>query len=751
MTESIAAQFMKLGNFMQMAGGAGMQMRAPFITSGCLPFGGSIYCGGDAMGSALVEEWGRRNALQAMLTNAANNPVNPNATPQGNTQLKSTNPAECFKKLNNATLKKLQDLEKSIKEAQTKFEEAKRTNNKEQKSAIAKRLNALKAEYTKLERTISSSSVSKKYGKEFNFYTNISEYELESIKSSNQSIEQTKKDLQRLERELEQQKMAIMQKMQQLQATGRNPNEVPQELKDKALAKEQEINELRQQLSDQITELDNYVRKAGESTEDVDPEVAKAERGIDEAGKAEQAKRKQEAQGKEKIAQIIAGSIYKDGKVNDRNTILKALEGLKEYKQADKEAVVDFLLEKAKEKGKEEEFNKYLTSKEFYTDTQTKFSADDYRLILLEKVYDQKFGKKGAFRANFVSNYDKDKTGLKPLKTALVNTTIMDNDIMTSTLELLKNNKKNKSLQSMVTEILEGIVKQSGKWNKKDNETELKTLKATLENYKDLAKINEGGITEDLYKDAIAKIDAILAGKQNPASVPTSAPAGTSTPGAGNNNGNPTPAPANGAPSNTSSTNANSLITKHTKDGKIDYKGLLNDIEQMQNTQEALTYLEKIGSNIPENQKDYFKKVLLKVQTALINDEEVNQARNELAENLTNDKSEETIARMSDAMILKLVAEKNIGDLLYNGTNSEHKNAFVALTKRIDEIARYTKNGRIYIENGVCGYYANTKKNGLPVSAESNENIYKSVTSYYGGNCFKVVEDLAKEILKKQQ
>ena len=239
-TESLPALLMQTGSLLQALGGQNMQARAMANNwNNCMGYG-PIFGMDAGVAQTLnnYNSWAAQERYNMDLARLLGNiPATGNysqsSSPFGGEQLRSENPAECFQKLNNETLKKLQDLEQEIKTEQEKFEKAKADKNNDEKSAAAKHLNKLRDDYRKLERTISSSSVSKKYGKEFSFYTNLSENELETIKYNNSDISQMKKDIEKLERELQQCQIEVQQKMQQLQATGRNPNDVPQELKDK--------------------------------------------------------------------------------------------------------------------------------------------------------------------------------------------------------------------------------------------------------------------------------------------------------------------------------------------------------------------------------------------------------------------------------------------------------------------------------------------------------------------------------------
>ena len=510
---TIPQQLAQLGGILQMSAQADMQARAMANNWNNCMFGSCPLFGMDPAVAQTVGNYNRwaaqENYNMDLARHLSNIPPAGNYSQSSSTfggeQLRSENPADCFQKLNNETLKKLQDLEKEIKAEQEKFEQAKEAKNNDEKSAVAKRLNKLRDEYRKLERTVSSSSVSKKYGKEFNFYTNLSENELETIKYNNSDISQMKKDLQKLESELQQYHMEVQQKMQQLQATGRNPNEVPQELKDKVFAKEQEIKDLKEELSKKITELENYIKKAGESTDDVDWDVAQVEA---ESEKTQAAKEKEKKEN-EKI-------------VTSLDDAVKAIQDKNKYDSNTVAAIETFLKEQKGEKS-DEEFKADMQSTEFFKNVTSKFkgiNATDKSLAILESIYDKLLGQ-GSFKTNWAASASNSLTGTENLIKALAQTAANDTESMKKTLSLATADKapdmaKNLAQQTLAT--VNGILNSDKYKNPTDEQKNvLNQLKTNLKEFETGLKAIPACKGE--YENAINKIDSILNNKNAADSV----------------------------------------------------------------------------------------------------------------------------------------------------------------------------------------------------------------------------------------
>ena len=144
----------------------------------------------------------RRNFMYQSIAQAANMPTNGQSptAPQAPAQ----NNSEPLKKLTNENLNRLKDLEEQIKAKQEEYDAAVKNDDKKAQSDLAKDIYGLREEYQKAEKDVLGSSVSKKYDKEFNFYTNLGEKELEVIKNEYSKIDDENKRLQNLEQQLAQ-------------------------------------------------------------------------------------------------------------------------------------------------------------------------------------------------------------------------------------------------------------------------------------------------------------------------------------------------------------------------------------------------------------------------------------------------------------------------------------------------------------------------------------------------------------------
>ena len=650
--------------------------------------------------------------------------------------------AECFNKLKAETLSRLQEIEKTLKEKNQAYDKAKAEKNSEQRKALAKEISALQEEYKTLEKSFSpSAQPSKTYGKEFNFYSNLAKSELDTIEEKNTEIQNMQEQLKRLEQEVMNKKSAIAQRMQQLQTFGINPysvnTQISVEEQEAIRAQEKEMSDLANSIVAKNQDLRNYIKKAGQSTDEVDFYVSKLETGRETAKTA-----KTEAETKAEQEVQVAG-FDANGKALNADAAKAAIQdalkkipdsGLSE--DAIKETAT-FIAQKIQGKTYEE-LKKYLASSEFYQDIKDK----DNCISALERYTDAVLGEKGSFKTHAINAIASDIGTLGSLQAKISKSDAYNTYSLDQTIAIYKANNNNAIAKGLTEGSLKELKNAIERATGKDQEY-WQNLKTRMNNYKETL----GNDTE--IKKAYDALMETINNKINNV-----------------NNGSSTVTDSNKSstsqtPTKDEKAKLEEFIKQNTKNGNLDFNSLLNHINndtdlsvaskiKMLNEVRKKTNDTKVQQNI--------EKQLLGLEMKQISDNDLVNTAVVLCHSLGN---ADYINNLSDAMLVKLLSDETysaqISNALFAGTNSEHKEAFAAFVRRINNISRkigYDKE--LYIASvwlGKClkvRSHQNAAKEELWKISEytSTDDIYDSITCWWWDDWFDKVPELARKIDK---
>ncbi len=301
------------------------------------------------------------------------------------------NSVEPFSKLSDEQIKTLSDKEEEIAKKQ---DEMKAETDAKKKNEMAKEIKKLQQEYKQLEKDYGANNLSSMFGRNYNFYRNLSPDEISQIREANEEIASMRETIEAKQKERKETWEKIQAKMQEYASkTGQMPTAdqimSPTE-KEFFEQSKTEIEDLQKQINTAIDNLHKNTKAASKDKSETYFETENIARANNTS-----------AENKDNSVKTAASTLFDDkGKANSEDNIKKAFGEIEGFDKADKDAVAKFLTEQIDGKSKAD-FEKYMDTKEFFDAASTSTFVGDNKdnLGLLMAVYDKIKGE-GKFKAN---------------------------------------------------------------------------------------------------------------------------------------------------------------------------------------------------------------------------------------------------------------------------------------------------------------------------------------------------------------
>jgi len=353
-------------------------------------------------------------------------------------EINTTNSAIVFDKLyDGKDDSKIKELAAKEKEIAKKEAEAKEEKDAAKQNELYKEVQKLKNDYLELEKKYcDGESLSKLFGKNFNFYQNLDKIELDQIQSANSDIKNMKADLERMQNQRIENWNKIQEKINEYAKAhnGANPpvDFISKAEKEANVASEKEIQAKCEEISKAIDNLSENIKKAGKSSETSTYFVTENSRREAAAGKAER-----DNEQKTSAKTIADGLFNENGTAKSADEITEVIKestaGVEGFEHADKNDVASFLANQIKDKKKDDFLKDSKAIDEFLmaannennfiaTGDENKDMRND-NLKMLMATFDALKDKQGSFESELETralqnkgSYGKLQSAIKELK-----------------------------------------------------------------------------------------------------------------------------------------------------------------------------------------------------------------------------------------------------------------------------------------------------------------------------------------------